>query len=703
VVSVRQPLPDGTVSGETTRATSKRLQHRQTNRDPHPQMNTQFHEENPLKVHQQNPAKDPGPAGDEQCSQPAGVQSEDGEASGGDVTRPHLPLQLAAQIGRELQARWRAVRNDHRRFADLAVDVLHEFSPAQKLTVEDLVRGLFTDEVLPIQLDPEARFGDASITLFHGREFHVDVVFWLDSKTSVHQHGFSGAFQVLAGSSLHARYSFEQTRYLDDHVHLGRLQPSDLEVLERGDVRPILPGDAYVHALWHLERPSVSFIVREHARSTAQPQYSYLASCLEYDPFFINDQTTTTRLQMLRLLHSLNAPLLGEMIEAVGREGAPLPIVRLTQWVSRRPAGLGQRLVEAVRKYDPGYADALDLALEELEREGRISLVRDKVQDPDQRLLLGLLQHCPDRDQILRHVARLRPSAHPAELISGWIASILVQTHGIEISPAGLAALTSMLASDLSSSAVKGDQHLAPDDARVLRYITRRSRVFAPLFPRAQDLSLMPPIFSPFPSGFPSRVAPDPATSNSTVPAATSPQAFSVAEILSPGERAELLEWARDRIDDFVAETVVRPAADEPDRFQTTNFAVLDELGEWRDRLSQRIHSRFVESSPSLRGSVDARLIMWEVGESLELRGSPGGGPGYVIVLDDAGVAPVMRVYGAASLADTVVPADEFVEVPAPVNTAVVFPGALTVVVQPAGSGNAASRRFAGVGRLAPE
>jgi hypothetical protein len=130
------------------------------------------------------------------------------------------------------------------------------------------------------------------------------------------------------------------------------------------------------------------------------------------------------------------------------------------------------------------------------------------------------------------------------------------------------------------------------------------------------------------------------------------------------------------------------------------NFAILDELGGWRDRLSERIHSRFVESSPSLRGSVDARLIVWDAGESLELHGSLGGGSGYVIVLDDAGVVPVMRVYGAASLADTVVPADEFVEVPAPVNTAVVFPGALTVVVQPAGSGNAAARRFAVVGHL---
>ena len=620
--------------------------------------------------------------------EPVGPRSVDCEASAGDVMRAQLPLQLAAQIGQELQARWRAVRNDHRRFADLAVEVLEEFSPADKLTADDLVRSLFSDHVLPIQDDPDAKFGDTSITLFHGREFHVAALFWLDSRTSVHPHGFGGAFQVLAGSSIHARYRFEQSRYLDDHVHLGRLRPSDLEVLQCGDVRPILPGDACVHALWHLERPSVTFIIRENARSTAQPQYAYLGSCVEYDPFF-RDHTTSARLQMLRLLHKLKAPELGAMIEEVGREGAPLPIVHVAQWLQYVPAELGQRLVEAVRTGDPGYADALDAVLEELEREGRISLVRDRVKDADQRLLLGLLLHCPDRDQILSHVARLRPSADPAALISGWIASIIVATHGKDLSPAGLAALTSLLASDVTGAALTGDGELAPDDARVLRYITRRSDVFAPLFPKVRDLSIMPPIV--------------PTISSATVATPTSPHASSVADMVSPGERVELLEWARGRIDDFVAEAVVFPAHDKSERFETSNYAVLEELGEWHDRLSLGIQSRLAESSPPLHGSVSARLITWKAGESLELHGSPDGGQGYLIVLDDAGVVPVMRLYGAQSLADTVVPTDAFADVTAAVNTAVVFPGALTAVVQPAGSGDTASRRFAIVGHLAPQ
>jgi hypothetical protein len=615
-----------------------------------------------------------------------------GPASG-DATRRHLPMQLATQIGRELQARWRAVRNDHRRFPDLAVEVLEEFSPAEKLTAEDFVRGLFTDDVLTIQTDPEAKFGDASITLFRGREFHIAVLFWLDSRTSVHQHGFSGAFQVLSGSSVHARYRFEQTRYLDDHVHLGRMELADLEVLERGDVRPILPGDAYMHALWHLERPSVTFIVRENIRSSAQPQHGYLPPCVEYNPFFIDD-VTTTRLQMLHVLQRSKDPLVGEMVEAVGQEGAPLPIVRVAQWARNAPAEFGQRLVEAVRKGDAEYADALDCALGELEREGRISLVRDRVTDTDQRLLLGLLLHCPDRDQILRHVARLRPSADPAELVGGWIASITAATHKVELSAAGRAALSAKLRCRLAGQSPADDHQLPPDDARVLRYITRRSQVFAPLFPESQDRSRMPPIVS----ASASRLAPASGSAD-----AIAPHAFSVDEILSPSDHAELLDWARDRIDDFVAEAVVRPAGDGSGRFTTISFATLDELGEWQHRISPRIQARFVESSPSVAGTVDVRLITWRSDDPMELTGGPDGGTGFLVVLDDAGVRPVIRVYGAASLGEAVTPTDEFLEIDAPANTAGVFPGALTAVVQPAGDGHAAPRRFALVGRVAPE
>lgn len=398
------------------------------------------------------------------------------DAQSSEMTATPLAVQLANDIGQELEARRDGALGDHRSFADHAVEVLEKFSPAAQLTADDIIRSVFTDGALPRQEDPDARFGDMAITLFNGREFNIVAIYWLDSATAIHQHGVSGAFQVLAGSSLHACYRFEQTRYVDDHVHLGSVELDRLEVLDHGDVRPVLPGGEGVHALWHLKRPSVSFVVREY--TGALRPYAYRVPCLEFDPF-VSDDTASLRLEALRILSASDSPTLGEMIEVLGRDGTPMSVVRALEWVSTRPVGVQQRLVDAVRERDGGFADALNSVLDEINRRQRLQLVREQVHDADQRLLLGMLLHCPDRDQIIRHVARLRPTADPAELIGGWIASIIGRTHGVEISPAGRATLTAMLDGDPTRCAVDGDQHA---DAKVLRYITGRSRVFAPLF-----------------------------------------------------------------------------------------------------------------------------------------------------------------------------------------------------------------------------
>jgi hypothetical protein len=46
--------------------------------------------------------------------------------------------------------------------------------------------------------------------VYAGRRFYVEVVFWAEGTTAIHQHSFSGAFQVLVGSSIHTLYGFER-------------------------------------------------------------------------------------------------------------------------------------------------------------------------------------------------------------------------------------------------------------------------------------------------------------------------------------------------------------------------------------------------------------------------------------------------------------------------------------------------------------
>ena len=96
------------------------------------------------------------------------------------------------------------------------------------------------------QQDVEGNFSNLPITMFSSTRFYIDVYFWLDGTTTIHQHGFAGAFQVLTGSSLHGEYKFRVKRAVSPHFNLGELSLKEVRLLRRGDIRKIIPGPKYI-------------------------------------------------------------------------------------------------------------------------------------------------------------------------------------------------------------------------------------------------------------------------------------------------------------------------------------------------------------------------------------------------------------------------------------------------------------------------
>ena len=98
--------------------------------------------------------------------------------------------------------------------------------------------------------------------MYRGRGFYIDVLFWLDGTTNIHQHGFWGAFQVLAGSSVHCRFGFDLAEEINHRLRIGKLRLLETELLGLGAIRKILGGELFIHSLFHLDRPSVSIVIR---------------------------------------------------------------------------------------------------------------------------------------------------------------------------------------------------------------------------------------------------------------------------------------------------------------------------------------------------------------------------------------------------------------------------------------------------------
>src|SRR5262249_44090820 len=178
-------------------------------------------------------------------------------------------------LGDLVQDRWRARRYDDATFPAIAEAALRELPPAEHLGAYDPLTWLVQASTIPKQRVEMEPFGQPPVQVYVTSRFFIETLYWIDGTTAIHQHAFNGAFHVLAGSSIHCLYSFDERTRMNSAVLLGELRRDALELLTRGDTRPILAGRAMRHSLFHLDRPSVTVVVRTYNVADSGPQYNY--------------------------------------------------------------------------------------------------------------------------------------------------------------------------------------------------------------------------------------------------------------------------------------------------------------------------------------------------------------------------------------------------------------------------------------------
>src|SRR6266496_2769188 len=192
------------------------------------------------------------------------------------------------ELGALVEERWRERNYNEDLFPDIAAQALLESNLTEQVDPWEIIRWVHTTPELPQQQDPKAKFGNPPITLFNGARFYIDVYYWLDGTTSIHQHSFSGAFQVLLGSSIHSRYSFREDKIINEHFSAGELSLEEVELLKLKEVRLIRAGRNFIHSLFHLDRPSATITIRTEHTPSAALQYDYRKPHFALEPFFRN-------------------------------------------------------------------------------------------------------------------------------------------------------------------------------------------------------------------------------------------------------------------------------------------------------------------------------------------------------------------------------------------------------------------------------
>jgi hypothetical protein len=343
-------------------------------------------------------------------------------------------MKFFAELGSVIERRWRDQNYDETVFPLIAERALAENPPSENVDAWDIIRWLFATTEIPSQQDVPGKFGDPPITLYSGPRFHVDVYFWLDGTTSIHQHAFCGAFHVLAGSSIHSQYSFHPQQFLNEHFAVGEIKLEKVELLEQGQSKPILPGKQYVHSLFHLDRPSATICVRTYHTSIGSPQYNFVKPHFAMDPFF-TEPFLLKQIQSASLLLRMQHPQAIEMIDDLLTRAdfqttfSLLDLARGYLSGKRLENEFGlttgeeqfHRLTETARRRHGHLVDLIPPVVKEARRQNNLIHRRGQITGAEHRFFLALLLNVPDRRRVLELVAQRFPERDPIETVLEWV------------------------------------------------------------------------------------------------------------------------------------------------------------------------------------------------------------------------------------------------------------------------------------------
>ena len=327
-------------------------------------------------------------------------------------------MEFFDNLGNLVEQKWRERHYGPHSLPEAALQALKSLPPREHVTPEQIIRWVVEENNLPFQHDLSEDFGQPPLTVYWGSDFRIEVLFWVTGLPGIHQHAFSGAFHVLEGSSLHTVYEFNLHKVLGARLLTGDISLKRAELLRAGASVPIVSGREFIHSTFHLDRPSVSVVVRTHRDQDRLPQYVYLPPSIAYDPYE-TPYPLVRRAQILRMLASC------ERVEALDNNFARVceskdPFAILYSLLQVYPLLRKQnrhRLVSLVSCSDHDFFTALQASLAFVEQRDRILKLRHRTAGRELRFLLAVLLVVQGRESVLDLVRQAFPEQSPTELI----------------------------------------------------------------------------------------------------------------------------------------------------------------------------------------------------------------------------------------------------------------------------------------------
>ena len=324
------------------------------------------------------------------------------------------------ELGHKVLQQWKQENFSLEKFPEIACRALEERPPAEHVDLNAFIKDFLIQEIQPPQ--SQSGFGQPELVVFEHSRFYIQVLFWLDGTTDIHQHEFSGAFHVMAGSSIHAQYAFENAQPITPHLQVGDVRMQHIELLETGRTVPIRSGKTCIHSLFHLDTPSITVVVRTQHDPGTGPQFNYLPPGVAMDPDF-SDTLTMRRKQLLAVLEQIDDPDYPEWVrEMIAELDFERGFFIMESSMSHlRSHGEWDATLATFEQKHGAKAKGISATLEECMRRDLIKELRGSVTEPEHRFFMALLLNVPEKGQLLQLVKQRFPEEEATETILRWI------------------------------------------------------------------------------------------------------------------------------------------------------------------------------------------------------------------------------------------------------------------------------------------
>jgi len=343
------------------------------------------------------------------------------------------------KLGRTVLERWQQQNFSLEAFPELTQIAIDEAPPSENVDIEEMIHEFLANDAQPFQ--SQSGFGQPEIVAYNDPRFYIQILFWMEGTTEIHQHEFSGAFHVMHGSSVHSEYDFLNAKSVTPHIRIGDVRPKKIELLETGRTVPITSGRDCIHSLFHLDTPSVTVVIRTHHDPGTGPQLNYLPPHIAIDPTHA-DALTHRRKQLLDVLENVDHPsyatLVSEMIETLDFERGFSTLLHTMPRL--QDLGDWEPVLKAFENKHGDLAIGVPATLAESLRRESIAQMRYQIDHPDHRFFLALLMNIQNGKDIQALITERFPDRPPIDTILGWAEELIEPTdYGLTLLDAAFA------------------------------------------------------------------------------------------------------------------------------------------------------------------------------------------------------------------------------------------------------------------------